>query len=392
MKPLQGITVVALEQAVAAPFATRQLADLGARVIKLERPGSGDFARAYDKTVKGLSSHFVWLNRSKESLTLDLKFPEGKEILWRLIERADMFIQNLAPGAVGRLGFGNEALLGRRPKLIVCHVSGYGPDGPYAEKKAYDLLVQAEAGVLAVTGIGDQPAKCGIPVADIAAGMYAYSGILAALFARERSGEGAVLNVSLLDALAEWMGFPAYYAGYGGKAPPRGGAAHPAVAPYGPFTAGDGQTVMLAIQNDREWVSFCTTVLERPDMGTDADFRSNPDRVRHREEMHRRIDAAFQKLTADQVIDRLERASIAYSRMRSVEDFLAHPQLKARGRWAEMDSPVGKLWALRPPVDMSNYEPDFGQIPEVGEHDDAILGELGYAPQAIRDLRAKGVI
>jgi crotonobetainyl-CoA:carnitine CoA-transferase CaiB-like acyl-CoA transferase len=392
MKPLSGITVVAVEQAVAMPFATRQLADLGARVIKVERPGSGDFARNYDRTVKGLSSHFVWLNRSKESLTLDLKYDEGKEILWRLVERADVFVQNLAPGAVARLGFGPEALHARRPKLIVCNLSGYGPDGPYADKKAYDLLVQAEAGLLAITGNGEQPAKAGIPVADIAAGMYAYSGILSALFARERTGQGAVLDVSLLDALAEWMGYPAYYTSYGGTAPARAGAAHAAIAPYGPFTVGDGQSVLLSIQNEREWQSFCVTVLELPDLATDASFRTNSERVQHRAELHRRIDGVFGKLTIDQVTERLDRAAVAYARMRSVEDFLAHPQLKARGRWAEMGSPVGPLWALRPPVDIAGVTPEFGPVPDVGAQSDAILGEVGYAPPAIQVLRGKGVI
>ena len=392
MKPLDGITVVAVEQAVAAPFATRQLADLGARVIKIERPGSGDFARAYDRTVKGLSSHFVWLNRGKQSLTLDLKYDEGKEILRGLLERADVFIQNLAPGAVSRLGFGGEALRAKHKRLIVCNVSGYGPDGPYRDKKAYDLLVQAEAGVLAITGTADEPAKCGIPVADIAAGMYAYSGILSALFQRERSGEGAVLDVSLLDALAEWMGYPAYYTDYGGTAPARSGSYHAAVAPYGPFAAGDGKSVLLSIQNEREWESFCVTVLEAPDMVRDAKFATNSERVQHRDELHRRINAVFQRLNVDQVVDRLERGKIAYGRMRSVAEFIAHPQLQARGRWGEMESPAGRLWALRPPVDIAGVAPEFGAIPAVSQHTDAILGELGYSGEKIAALRRQGVV
>ncbi|HTP83827.1 MAG TPA: CaiB/BaiF CoA-transferase family protein [Alphaproteobacteria bacterium] len=392
MRPLDGITVVALEQAVAAPFATRQLADLGARVIKIERPGSGDFARQYDRTVKGLSSHFVWLNRSKESLTLDLKHDRAKEILWELALRADVFIQNLAPGATARLGFGAEVLRARHSRLIVCDVSGYGPDGPYRDKKAYDLLVQAEAGVLAITGIGDQPAKAGIPVADIAAGMYAYSGILAGLFLRERTGQGTALQVSLMDALAEWMGYPAYYTGYGGTAPVRAGASHAAIAPYGPFATGDDKVVLLSIQNEREWRAFCEVVLEEPGLATDPAFCGSAERVQNRAELHRRIDAVFQTLTVDAVTDRLERARVAYSRMRTVEEFLKHPQLAARHRWGEIDSPVGRLWALRPPVDFAGIEPVLGPVPEVGHHNVHILGELGYDAAQIAALRADGVI
>ena len=392
MRPLQGITVVALEQAVAAPFATRQLADLGARVIKIERPGTGDFARQYDRTVKGLSSHFVWLNRSKESLTLDLKHERAKAILWELIERADVFIQNLAPGAVARLGFGAEALRPRHQRLIVCNVSGYGPDGPYRDKKAYDLLVQAEAGVLAITGNGDQPAKCGIPVADIAAGMYAYSGILSALFLRERTGQGTTLDVSLMDALAEWMGYPAYYTGYGGTAPARTGASHAAIAPYGPFATGDGKVVLLSIQNEREWAAFCAVVLEEPGLATDPRFCGSSERVRNRTDLHRRIDAVFQKLTAEDVTERLERGSIANARMRTIEEFLDHPQLAARHRWSEIDSPAGRLRALRPPVDLAGMEPVMGPIPEVGRDNDAILGALGYDAAQISAFRAQGVI
>ena len=392
MRPLDGITVVALEQAVAAPFATRQLADLGARVIKIERPGTGDFARQYDRTVKGLSSHFVWLNRSKESLTLDLKHDRAKAILWELVERADVFIQNLAPGATARLGFGAEALRPRHQRLIVCDVSGYGPDGPYRDKKAYDLLVQAEAGLLAITGIGDQPAKAGIPVADIAAGMYAYSGILAGLLLRERTGQGTALQVSLMDALAEWMGYPAYYTGYGGKAPARSGASHAAIAPYGPFATGDDKVVLLSIQNEREWAAFCAVVLELPGLATDPAFRGGSERVQNRSELHRRIDAVFQTLTVDAVTDRLERARVAYARMRTMEEFLEHPQLAARHRWAEIGSPVGQVWALRPPVDFAGVEPVLGPVPDVGQHNAAVLGELGYAAREIAALKADGVI
>lgn len=392
MRPLAGITVVALEQAVAAPFATRQLADLGARVIKVERPGEGDFARQYDRTVKGLSSHFVWLNRTKESLTLDLKHDRAKTILWELIERADVFIQNLAPGAAARLGFGADALRPRHQRLVVCNVSGYGPDGPYRDKKAYDLLVQAEAGLLAITGIGDQPAKAGISVADIAAGMYAYSGILAALLLRERTGQGTVLDVSLMDALAEWMGYPAYYTGYGGKAPVRAGASHAAIAPYGPFATGDGKVVLLSIQNEREWAAFCEVVLALPGLAADPKFRGGSERVQNRGELHARIDAVFQTLTVEAVTERLERARVAYARMRTVEEFLEHPQLAARRRWAEIDSPVGRLWALRPPVDFAGLDPVLGAVPAVGQHTAAILGEIGYGAPQIEALRADGVI
>jgi len=392
LRPLDGITVVALEQAVAAPFATRQLADLGARVVKIERPGTGDFARQYDRTVKGLSSHFVWLNRSKESLTLDLKHDRAKAILWELVERADVFIQNLAPGATARLGFGADALRPRHQRLIVCDVSGYGPDGPYRDKKAYDLLVQAEAGLLAITGIGDQPAKSGIPVADIAAGMYAYSGILASLFLRERTGQGTAIQVSLMDALAEWMGYPAYYTDYGGKAPARVGASHAAIAPYGPFATGDDKVVLLSIQNEREWAAFCEVVLQLPGLAADPAFCGGSERVQSRAELHRRIDAVFQTLTVDAVTERLERARVAYARMRTMEEFLAHPQLAARHRWAEIDSPVGRLWALRPPVDFAGMEPVLGPVPEVGEHNAKILGELGYDPAQIEALKAENVI
>ncbi|MBV8535909.1 MAG: CoA transferase [Alphaproteobacteria bacterium] len=392
MRPLDGITVVALEQAVAAPFATRQLADLGARVIKIERPGTGDFARQYDRTVRGLSSHFVWLNRSKESLTLDLKHERATAILWGLIERADVFVQNLAPGATARLGFGAEALRSRQPRLIVCDVSGYGPDGPYRDKKAYDLLVQAEAGLLAITGTGDQPAKAGIPVADIAAGMYAYSGILAGLFLRERTGQGASLQVSLMDALAEWMGYPAYYTDFGGTAPARSGASHAAIAPYGPFATGDDKVVLLSIQNEREWQAFCEVVLEQPGLATDPAFCGSSERVQNRTELHRRIDSVFQTLTADAVTDRLERARIANARMRTMEEFLRHPQLAARHRWAEIDSAVGHLWALRPPVDFAGVEPVLGRVPEVGQDNAKILGELGYGPADLAALQADGVV
>jgi len=296
MLPLEGVTVVSLEQAVAAPFATRQLADLGARVIKVERPEVGDFARSLDRTVQGLSSHFVWLNRSKESLTLDLKKEGAREVLERHVGRADVFVQNLAPGAAGRLGFGARSLRERHPRLIVCDVSGYGSSGPYRDKKAYDLLVQCEAGLVSITGTEETPSKVGIAVADIAAGMYANSGILAALLRRERTGEGASLEVSLFEALGEWMGFPLYYAMYGGKEPPRSGARHASIAPYGPFECGDGEQIFFGIQNEREWERFCEAVLGRPEMAGDELFDDNSRRVENREALEEEISAILELL------------------------------------------------------------------------------------------------
>ena len=389
MLPLEGITVVALEQAVAAPFATRQLADLGARVIKVERPEIGDFARSYDETVKGLSSHFVWLNRSKESLALDLKEDEAKEALHRLVAKADIFIQNLAPGAAGRLGFGAEALRERHPRLIVCDVSGYGATGPYRDKKAYDLLVQCEAGLVSITGTPETPSKVGISAADIAAGMYAYSGILAALVRRERTGEGAALDVSMLEALGEWMGFPAYFTHYGGEEPKRSGASHAAIAPYGPFTCGDGEIVFLGIQNEREWTRFCEEVLENPGMAEDARFATNSERVANRVELHEEIEGTFSRLTEEEAIERLEEAGIANARMRTVRQFLDHPQLEARDRWREVDSPVGPLRALVPPATLADTEPAMKPIPKVGEHTEEILTGLDREepPESLDEVR-----
>jgi itaconate CoA-transferase len=392
MLPLSGITVVSLEQAVAAPFATRQLADLGARVVKVERPEVGDFARGYDRTVKGLASHFVWLNRSKESVTLDLKQDGAKEILNRLIESADIFVQNLAPGATGRLGFGAQTLRERHPSLIVCDVSGYGSSGPYRDKKAYDLLVQCEAGVVSITGTPDTPSKVGVSIADIACGMYAYSGILAALYRRERTGEGAAIEVSLFEALAEWMGFPAYFTMYGGKEPPRTGASHAAIAPYGPFECGDGEVIFLGIQNEREWERFCEAVLEQPALANDERFTSNSERVENRDDLHQEIEAILEELSSQEAIDRLDNAKIASARMRTVRDFLDHPQLEARGRWREVGSPAGPLRALLPPATMDGAEPVMAPIPTVGEHTDKILAELGYSDDAVASLRQSAAI
>ena len=392
MLPLEGIMVVSLEQAVAAPFATRQLADLGARVIKIERPGVGDFARGYDATVNGMSSHFVWLNRSKQSLTLNLKENGAKDILNRLLARADVFVHNLAPGATGRLGFGAERLREEHPRLIDCGISGYGSTGPYRDKKAYDLLVQCETGLVSTTGTPETPSKVGISAADIAAGMYAYTGILTALYMRERTGEGAAFEVSLLEALGEWMGFPAYFTGYGGSQPPRTGASHAAIAPYGPFEAGDGRVVFLGLQNEREWVKFCEAVLERPELATDPRFDTNSRRVENGEELDEAIEEAFKDLSSEDVISRLDEARIANARMRTVQEFLDHPQLEARDRWREVDSPVGPIRALVPPVTMQGVESVMEPIPEVGEHTDAILEELDLDPDAVGSLRQAGAV
>ncbi len=388
MRPLEGITVVALEQVIAGPFATRQLAELGARVIKVERPDGGDAARSYDKTVNGLSSHFVWVNRSKESLALDMKRPEAQQALQRLIGKADVFLQNLAPGAVERLGLGAAELRKRHPKLIWCGISGYGPEGPYASKKAYDLLVQCEAGLLSVTGTPDSPSKAGIPVADIAAGMYAYSSILAALLRRGRTGEGATLDITMFESLGEWMGFPAYYTAHGGKQPPRSGAYHATIAPYGPFKAGDGGTVFLSIQNEREFERFCSLVLQKEELKKDARFSSGPARLHNRAAMHAEIERVFSGLQSGEVVERLEKAEIANARLNDMQEFWNHPQLKARGRWAKVGSPAGALDALKPPFNLDGMAPRMDPVPALGEHTRAILGELGYGSAEIDRLTA----
>jgi itaconate CoA-transferase len=391
MQPLEGVTVVALEQAVAAPLATRHLADLGARVIKVERPGVGDFARSYDTAVKGLSSHFVWLNRSKESLTLNVKEPDAEQVLSRLLARADVFVQNLAPGAAARLSLGSDRLRVSYPSLVVCNISGYGDSGPYRDKKAYDLLIQSEAGVLAVTGTEQEPCKVGISIADIAAGMYAYSGILTALLCRHRTGQGTAVDVSMLEALGEWMAYPAYYS-YGGHAPPRSGARHAVIAPYGPFQSSDGKSVYLGIQNQREWERFCRLVLRRPELAADARFETNINRVAHRRELLDAIDEVFASLGAGEIIERLDAAQIANARMNSIQEFVEHPQLAARKRWRSVDSPVGPLPALVPPVDIEGVESAMGPIPSVGQHTDDILDELGFDSQTVATWRARGMI
>lgn len=352
----------------------------------------GDFARSYDTTVNGMASHFVWLNRSKESLTLNLKNPEALEALERLLAEADVFIQNLAPGAAERLGLGADKLLERNPRLIVCSVSGYGESGPYRDKKAYDLLVQCETGLVSVTGTPETPSKVGISTADIAAGMYSFTGILTALYDRERRGEGTYFEVSLFEALGEWMGYPAYYTAYGGEQPPRTGARHAAISPYGPFPAGDGATVFLGLQNEREWVKFCEQVLERPELTEDFRFDSNSRRVENNEALEAEIAEVFGGLSGEEVIERLESAGVANAHMRSVQEFVDHPQLEARDRWREVGSPAGPIRALIPPVTMEGVEPRMDSIPEVGEHTQAILGALGYDAEAIERLRKEGTI
>jgi itaconate CoA-transferase len=392
MRPLEGVTVVALEQVIAGPFCTRQLAELGARVIKIERPQTGDQARSMDRTVQGLSSHFVWTNRSKESLALDVKHPRAKEILSRLMAKADVFVQNLAPGAVERLGLGAAELRARHPRLIWCGISGYGPSGPYAGKRAYDLLVQCEAGLLSVTGTPDAPSKAGIPVADIASGMYAMSSILAALLRREREGVGATLDITMFESLGEWMGFPAYFSAYGGTPPPRSGAYHATIVPYGPFRAGDGKTVFLSIQNEREFARFCDQVLGQAALARDPRFASSPARMQNREAMHAEIEKVFGKLTAAQVEQRLEAAEIANARLNSMQEFWEHPQLAARARWTTVDSSVGELQALKPPFNLSDFEPRMDAVPGLGAHSRAILAELGYGAPDIERLAAAGAI
>jgi len=391
MLPLEGITVVSLEQAVAAPFATRQLADLGARVIKIERPDVGDFARGYDATVRGLSSHFVWLNRSKESLTLDLKRAEAKVILHRLLEKADIFVQNLAPGATERLGFVTQDLRKKYPRLIACDLSGYGSTGPYRDKKAYDMLIQAETGLISITGTDETPCKVGISVADIACGMYAYSGILTALLVRSKTGEGVAMETSLFDSLAEWMSYAAYYS-FGGTAPPRTGANHATIAPYGPVMSGDNKVVYLGLQNEREWKRFCEVVLESPELSLDPRFDSNARRVQNRPQLDLVMQNVFQKLSAAEIIARLEAAQIANARMNTIQEFVEHPQLKARNRWGAVDSPAGSLPALFPPVTMENVETVMTEVPALGQQTDAILGELGFDAKTIAGWRREKVI
>jgi itaconate CoA-transferase len=387
--PLEDVTVVALEQAVAAPFATRQLADLGARVIKVERPVTGDFARNYDATVHGMASHFVWLNRSKESIALDLKNPVERNTLKLLLKKADVFIHNLAPGAVDRLGFDFPHLREEYPKLIVCEISGYGRGGPFSDKKAYDLLIQCEAGLLSITGTEEIPSKAGISIADIASGMYAFSSILTALLMRQKTGQGTFIEVSMLEALGEWMGYPLYFSEYGGAAPKRTGSSHATIYPYGAFQTGDGEAVFFGLQNDREWEKFCTYILGNLELAKDPAYRGNANRVKHAREIDSEIHNALQKMTADELTARLNDAQIANAKLNRLHDFANHEQLRARDRWREVATPKGSIFALLPPGTIDGCAVKMGPVPEVGEHTEAILRELGLKHEEIEDLQSK---
>ncbi|WP_444756723.1 CaiB/BaiF CoA transferase family protein [Pseudomonas sp. A014] len=394
VRPLEGVVVVSLEHAIAAPFCTRQLAELGARVIKVERPGVGDFARAYDDRTNGLASHFVWANRSKESLAIDLKSAEGLSILRALLRKADVLIQNLAPGASARMGLDFSSLHATHPRLVVCDISGYGMSGPYQHKKAYDLLIQSEGGFLSVTGGPgtDDFAKAGCSIADIAAGMYAYTNVLSALMLRDKTGEGSHIDLSMLESLVEWMGFPLYYAYEGASPPARAGASHSTIYPYGPFAVGDGGTVMLGLQNEREWVAFCAKVLQQPELAVDERFDSNSQRSKNRSDLRAIILGVFEKLTASEVVARLEAASIASACVNDMHGVWRHPQLKARERWVKVDSPNGALTTMLPPGINSAYSPAISAIPSVGQHNRTILAELGYQPADISALAARGVV
>lgn len=392
MRPLEGITVIALEHVIAGPFCTRQLAELGARVIKIERPGVGDPARAYDNRVKGQASHFVWTNRSKESLTLDLKQEEARGVVRKLLENADVLVQNLAPGAAARMGFSYEGLRDQYPRLIVCDISGYGADGPYRDKKAYDLLIQSESGLLSVTGTPESPSKAGCSIVDIASGMYAYTNILAALIQRGKTGKGCRIDISMLESMAEWMSFPLYYAYDGAPPPPRAGASHATIYPYGPFPVGDGNVVMLGLQNEREWAVFCDKVLEQPELKTDARFSTGPRRSSARPALYAIIVAAFARMTLAQVVKRLDDAQIGSAAMNDMRQVWEHAQLAARNRWVEVDTPNGKILAMRPPGMPEEFNARMDPIPAVGEHTEAILAEIGYSRPDIARLKAAQAI
>ncbi len=389
--PLDGVTVVSCEQAVAAPMATRQLADLGARVIKVERPGGGDFARGYDETVRGMSSHFVWLNRSKESIALDLKHPAARDVMHRLIDRADVFVQNFAPSAAARLGLGADELRTRNPRLITCSITGYGTSGPYRDAKAYDLLIQSETGLVSVTGSEDLPAKSGIPSADIGAGMYAFAGVLSALYERERTGQGTALDISLFDSLIEWMGYPMYYTQYGGAAPQRTGTSHAAIAPYGTYVCADGQQYVLSVQNEREWKAFCDVVLERPELADDERFDRGSRRVANRTQLDEVIDEQLSTIDGPTFAARLDAARIANARRREVSEVLQHPQLTARDRWRTVDSPVGLIDAVLPAITVAGREPRMDRIPSVGEQTSSLLEEIGYSEGDVAALAEEGL-
>lgn len=392
MRPLDGLTVVSLEHAITAPFCTRQLADLGARVIKIERPGEGDFARHYDTRVRGLASYFVWNNRSKESLTLDLKHSGAGEVLARLLAKADVLVQNLAPGAAARLGLSYPQLHAKFPRLIVCDISGYGSDGPYRDKKAYDLLIQSESGFLSVTGTPDEAARAGISIADISAGMYAYTGILTALIQREKSGEGSHIDISMLESLVEWMSYPLYYAFGGAEPPARTGAFHATIYPYGPFPCADGSMLMLGLQNEREWTAFCEVVLERPELSDEPRFASPHQRSAARDQLHGMVCEIFSRLPRQEIVARLERARIATANLNDMHAIWAHPQLKARGRWTEVETPSGSIPALLPPGLPEGCEARIDPVPALGQHTDAILQELGISLEAIARLREEGAV
>lgn len=392
MLPLEGIKVISIEQAVAAPFASRQLADLGARVIKIERPDVGDFARGYDQTVNGMSSHFVWINRSKESLTLDMKADSGKEVFKDLLEDADVVIQNLAPGAMDRLGFSNEALHSINDKLIICNISGYGSYGPYVNKKAYDLLIQCESGLLSITGTEEAPSKVGISVADIAAGMYAYSGILSSIIKRSKTGKGEILDISMLESLGEWMGYPLNYSLYGGSEPKRTGAQHATIYPYGPFKTGNDGTVFLAIQNEREWKKFCEDVLQRSDLTTHSLYDTNSKRVKNQESLKKEIEKVLQSEILRNIVDKLEINKIANAQLKNMEQFANHEQLIARNRWINVATPEGIIQSLLPPTAKSEEDIQNKPIPRIGEHSQDILKELNRTDKEIKILKDNNII
>ncbi|MEU7294393.1 CaiB/BaiF CoA-transferase family protein [Streptomyces exfoliatus] len=391
--PLEGVTVVAVEQAVAAPFATRQLADLGARVVKIERPDGGDFARGYDTAARGLASHFVWCNRGKESVAVDLKDPRGLALVRRMVAGADVFVQNLAQGAAARLGLDAATLCAAHPWLIAVDVSGYGAEGPYAHRRAYDMLVQCEAGLVSVTGTPEQPVKSGIPAADIAAGMYAFSGVLAALVRRGTTGRGGPVEVSLLDSLAEWMGHPLHHGMHGGTPPARTGLAHAVIAPYDAYPTADGGMVLLSVQNDREWRRLAEQVIGQPELADAPQFATNMARVAGRAATDAVVAAALAPLTAPEALARLDAAGVACARLNSVAELADHPQLTARDRWREVDSPVGPLRSLLPPIVFPDApEPRPARIPALGQDTDEVLAELGVPEAEVRGLRSAGVI
>jgi itaconate CoA-transferase len=389
---LAGFRAVALEQAVAAPFATRQLADLGADVIKVERPGSGDFARDYDKVVNGLSSAFLWLNRGKRSISLDFKSASGRAVLDDLIETADVFVYNVSPTAAERAGFTSKSYRDRFPRTVFCGISGYGAGGPLRDAKAYDLLVQGEAGMLSVTGTGDHMAKVGVSIADISAGVYAFSGVLAALLYRERTGIARPVEVSMFDALTEWLAYPLYYTRYANSAPPRMGVSHPTIAPYGAYPTEDGVSVLLAVQNSREWERFCRIVLDDPTLAAEPSFATNPERVRHREELDARIGEALSRLPAHAAEELLDDAGIAHARVNQLPDIIDHPQISSRARWVDTETPFGIAQTLRPPTLPAGDLRDLGGVPSVGQHTEEILSELGYRPSDISRFRRDGTI